>query len=165
MRYPMDGDSSPRRWVLNGMIARSIFVGVALSWAMTGCGDPITPIPIGPVPSAGEQFVLESIGGSPPPIERGPESRVLADTVAVLAPSWNERLLEHRVAYELSGERQHAVYQEAWHVKGNDVMEWRCPINALCSFSVKEARVRAGRLEISYPDSDHPTEVYRRLPP
>jgi hypothetical protein len=152
------GDDPVATTGLFGMMLTRISFSAVLGLALTGCAETTAP-----VPNAGHRFVLESVGGSPLPIQSGPNIRQIADTLSFLPSTLNERVVEHRSVYELSGELQQSVFQEVWRVKNADVLEWRCPINALCTFAVKEARVRAGQLEITYPGSDLPAEVYRRV--
>ena len=135
-----------------------ICFSTVLVLVLLGCADSTAP-----VPTAGQRFVLESVGGSPLPIQSGPSIRQIAETLSFMPSSAGERVTEHRSVYELSGVLQQSVSQRVWHVRSEDVLEWRCPINALCSYTVMEARLRAGRLEITSPGTEAPAQVYRRI--
>ena len=141
------------------MMLTRICFSTVLALILIGCAETTAP-----VPTAGQRFVLESVGGSPLPVQSGAGIRQIAETLSFMPSSANERVTEHRSVYELSGELQQSVFQRVWQVKSEDVLEWHCPINALCSYTVMQARVRAGRLEITSPGTDAPAQVYRRIP-
>lgn len=127
-----------------------------VAFCVAGCDDALAP------PRPGDQFALVSIGGAPVPVVRGAESTI-ADTLTFRGGLEHELIAEHHVVVESSGTRTASTWQETYHVSSGGGLERRCPINALCADNSKLARLEGDELEISYPNSQMPSERYRRF--
>jgi len=124
---------------------------------VVGCDNALAP------PRAGDQFALVSIGQSLVPVLGGSGNAIVADTLRFRAGAEHELIVEHHVVEESSGIRTARTWEETYVVVSGGVLEWHCPINALCASGSKLARLKGDMLEISYPDSQMPSERYRRF--
>ena len=129
-----------------------------LALCFASCRDPVGLSR----PLVGDSFALFTINGVPLPFAVN-DRAVVAETMTLVAADDSAHTFQVRSVVETSEGTQTHERMQTFRVDADGVLRYPCPIFALCTYSVIEARLRGDALELTFVGGvEEPVYVYRR---